>query len=75
MDLAMDQPQNSADSRPTGMYGHYHYNPVNVADTVGTFVLGIVAVTLLIALLRVERRYHKLLDQHTLPQVENLREG
>jgi len=75
MDLMMDQPQNSADSRPAGMYGHYHYNPVNVADTVGTFILGIVVITLLIALLRAERRYRKLLVQYTLPQAGNPREG
>lgn len=75
MDLRMEQPQNSEDSRPAGMYGHYHYNPVNVADTVGTFILGIVVITLLIALLRAERRYHKLLDQYALPQIQDLREG
>ena len=70
-----DQPQDPTNSKQAGMYGHYHYNPVNVADTVGTFILGIVAVTLLIALLRAERRYHQLLVQHALPQVQDLREG
>ena len=75
MDLMMDQPQDLTNSKQAGMYGHYHYNPVNVADTVGTFILGIVVITLLIALLRAERRYHKLLDQYALPQIHDLREG
>lgn len=42
---------------------HMHYNPVNVADTIGVIFLGILALSLLLALLRAEARNRKLLNQ------------
>jgi hypothetical protein len=40
-----------------------HYNPVRVSDTVGTFILGLIALVLLIALLRSQGRNRRLLIQ------------
>jgi hypothetical protein len=43
--------------------GHSHYNPVNVSDTVGAIVLGILSLILLLALLRAQARNRRLLEQ------------
>lgn len=42
---------------------HSHYNPVNVSDTVGAIFLGILALSLLLALLRAQARNRRLMDR------------
>jgi hypothetical protein len=42
---------------------HSHYNPVNVSDTVGAVFLGILALSLLLALLRAQAHNRRLMEQ------------
>jgi hypothetical protein len=57
----MKYPEHSMDFEHAGAVGHY--NPVTVSDTVGTMLLGVIALVLLIALLRAQARNRSLLAQ------------
>ena len=57
----MEDPENEMDYEHAGVVGHY--NPVSVSDTVGTLLLGIIAIVLLVALLRAQARNRNLAAQ------------
>ena len=54
---------NGTDGKKAGMYGHYHYNPVNVSEGLGVILMGTFALALLVALLRAQARNRELLAQ------------
>jgi hypothetical protein len=56
-----DAAENSGSNGQAEVIGNY--NPVYVSDTVGTLLLGIIAVALLIALLRAQARNRSLVAQ------------
>jgi hypothetical protein len=51
---------------PTVSPGNYSPVTINVKDTVGTVLLGILAVILLVGWMRAEGRYRNLLDQQKI---------
>ena len=57
--------EHAMDSEHAGAIGNY--NPVNVSDTVGVMLLGVIAFVLLIALLRAQARNRALLAQLARP--------
>jgi hypothetical protein len=57
----MENPEREMDYEHAGAIGHY--NPVTVSETVGTMLLGIMAIVLLIALLRAQARNRSLVTQ------------
>jgi len=57
----MKNPEHAMDYEHAGAIGNY--NPVNVNDTVGVMLLGIIAIILLIALLRAQARNRSLVAQ------------
>jgi hypothetical protein len=57
----MEDPEHAMDFEHAGAIGNY--SPVSVSDTVGTLLLGIIALALLIALLRAQARNRSLLAQ------------
>ncbi len=54
-----EERQDSSKSAPREE--HSHFNPVNVNDTVGVLILGMLSLILLIALLRAQARVRKLI--------------
>jgi hypothetical protein len=56
-----DHPNEWTNDGQDAVYGNY--SPVNVTDTMGVIILGILAFILLIALLRSQGRNRKLLTQ------------
>lgn len=57
----MEFPEHTMDVEHAGAIGNY--SPVTVSDTVGTILLGAIAVVLLIALLRAQSRNRRLVAQ------------
>ena len=57
----MEDPARTMDLEHAGAIGNY--NPVSVSDTVGTMLLGIIALVLLVALLRAQARNRSLVAQ------------
>ena len=64
----LEQPiESKADSKPEREFSQYQPQTVSLHDTIGVIVLGIVAITMLFALLRQQRYYRDLalrLTQH-----------